>query len=105
MNDREDLDQVLDLLRSYYTAAHATEEGMRQLRSPEQLVRLEQRLNVASAAQDRLEEELNQLLTNLRTITQAQQTRLDQARQRVEQKSAPSKEHWLKSVSFKHQED
>jgi uncharacterized damage-inducible protein DinB len=91
VKDREDLDQVIHLLRCYYTAAHATQEGMQQLRSPEQLVRLEQRLAVASAAADRLEEELNQLLTDLQTITHTQQTRLDQARQRSEQRREPGR--------------
>ena len=86
MKDRENLDQVLHLLRCYYTAVHSTQEGMQQLRSPEQLVRLEQRLAVASAAHDRLEEALDQLLTDLQTITHTQHTRLDQARQRIEQR-------------------
>jgi hypothetical protein len=85
--NREDLDQVLHLLRCYYTAAHATQEGTQQLRTPEQLLRLEQRLNVAYAAETRLEEDLGHLLTDLQTITQAQQTRLDHARQKIEQKS------------------
>ena len=68
MSHRGDLDQILHLLRCYHTAVHATQAGMQQIRSPEQLTRLEQRLNVAYAAKARLEEELGQFLTDLQVV-------------------------------------
>jgi hypothetical protein len=85
MSHRGDLDHVLHTLRNYHTAVNVTQAGMQQLRTPEQLARLEQRLNVAYAAKVQLEEVLDQFLTDLQAVLQTQQTRLDHARQRREQ--------------------
>jgi hypothetical protein len=85
MSYRGDLDHVLHTLRNYHTAVTVTQAGMQQLRTPEQLTRLEQRLNVAYTAKVQLEEELDQFLTDLQAVLQAQQTRLDRAHQRREQ--------------------
>ncbi|HLZ55772.1 MAG TPA: hypothetical protein VKR06_02395 [Ktedonosporobacter sp.] len=92
MNDRDDLDQLLHALRGYHTAVALTQTGVQQLRTPEQLARLERRLQVAYAAKGQFDRELESFLANLHQILEAQQNRLDRARQRREQENGQKDE-------------
>ena len=80
MIGKQELDQLIQLMRSYHRAVQATSGGLQHFQTFEAQAQLEQRLQTAYTIKAQVEDELDGFLKLLHLQLEAQQKRLETAR-------------------------